>query len=744
MENARQLPRNTSRPVNFGVYEFDPDTLELKRAGLPVRLQELPARLLAALVRQPGELVTREQLRTELWSSNTFVQFDAGLNTAMTKLRLALRDSADFPQYIETVPKTGYRFVAPVRSPDGAKETPVLPAVVPAAEIAPPAVRRWDSTRLRVAGKLLIAAVLILVAAVGSIVFLGHRNSGPSVHYAIDLPPGQSFDYYSGRQVAISPDGETVAWIAVSGGVRQIYIRKLRQKDFHALPGTAGANGMCFSPDGAWIAYISLAGDLGIASIDGRWSPKLARLGPRSIDGTLLWAATGWIYFSATDYPGKQPPDQRGIYRIRPEGGVPEPVSTGPQPNGISYPAQMLPQGMLFTTDYAPPDIATNFLNSADGKVRQVLPRASGAHYLDGGYLIFNRSGNIMAARFDASEMKMTGEPVMLERDVAPDRYAGLQMDVSKNGTLVFFRAPIVRVRQPVWVDKEGHESPASLKPGRYHLHDISRDGQSVLLTRYDAGDHWELGVYRFADGDWKVLRSDDSPAAGALWSPDGKTVAITAHYQGEHFDTIYLKQLNSSEAARPLFSDSYSGKFPQSWSQAAGALAYTEGYHEQTKRDLYVLPLAQGSSPQCVACTPEDDVFPSFSPNGRWLAYTSGVSGHFEVYVQRYPGPFHPVKVSADGGMIPLWAPSGDELYYKWRNDEWALPFNPASGKAGKPRRLFTGSFDAGSSMWNRDMLLSPDGSRFLMLKREPDPPDYRRIQVVTNWYSDIRKALK
>ena len=73
--------RDVSRPVRFGLYEFQPDILELKRSGQQVRLQELPARLLAALLRNPGSLVTRDQLQSELWPSDTYVQFDAGLNT---------------------------------------------------------------------------------------------------------------------------------------------------------------------------------------------------------------------------------------------------------------------------------------------------------------------------------------------------------------------------------------------------------------------------------------------------------------------------------------------------------------------------------------------------------------------------------------------------------------------------------------------------------------------------------------
>lgn len=738
--------REMARPLSFGVFEFHPDTLELKRAGQPVRLQELPARLLAALLRTPGELVTREQLRTELWSSDTFVQFDAGLNTAMNKLRLALRDSADNPNFIETVPRTGYRFIAPVRRLDlqpvvVVLEKPTPEVVEPPAE--PPPMER-PARRRRWPWVTAIAAIVVGVAA--ALFFFQpwkRPGSGPTVRFAIDLPPGQEFRFYSGRQIAISPNGATVAWIATSSGVRQIYARKLAESAFWPLAETARATSLCFSPASDWVAYISQAGELRKASVDGRWNVKLLTLGPRSVDGTLLWGSDGWIYFSATDYPGSKNQDFRGIFRIRPDGGKPEGLLPEPQPTGTWYPRQLLWQGLLCTTDYAPTDMAINYVLFADRKVRQLVEHASGGRYLPTGHLIFDRSGNLMAAPFDPGSMELKGKPVMVVPDIAPDRYAGLQMDVSDTGTLVYFRSTIVHEREPVWVDKEGRESPADLPAGRYRLLDLSPDGRSLLVTRFDSGDHWTMYSFQMEDHTWKEIHSDDSPGTGAIWDPDGKSIVISARYQKERMDTLYVKQFDTAGGERPLLADAYSGKYPQSWSSAANAIAYTEGYHEKTKRDIYVLSLAPGAQPQCIACTAEDDIFPSFSPDGRWIAYTSGVSGRFEIYAQRYPGPSKPIRISSDGGADSLWAPSGRELYYRLRSDTWAVGFDPAAGAPSKARRLFSGKYDAGSSLWNRDMLISHDGNRFLMLKMKDDPPDYRRIQVVLNWFQELRSIL-
>ncbi len=113
--------------IRFGLFDFDPATLELRRDGRPVKLQSQPARVLALLLAQPGETVTREAMREALWGDKTFVDFDRGLNFCIAQIRSALGDSADSPRFIKTLPKRGYQFIAPTSTP-----VPV------ALEIAPP------------------------------------------------------------------------------------------------------------------------------------------------------------------------------------------------------------------------------------------------------------------------------------------------------------------------------------------------------------------------------------------------------------------------------------------------------------------------------------------------------------------------------------------------------------------------------------------------------------------------------
>src|SRR5690349_7507825 len=107
-------PQVMPRLLRFGLFEINLSARQLRKQGRNIKLQEQPFQVLALLVRRPGELVTRDELRRALWSADTFVEFDQALNTAVKKIRLALGDSADNPRFVETIPRKGYRFIAPL------------------------------------------------------------------------------------------------------------------------------------------------------------------------------------------------------------------------------------------------------------------------------------------------------------------------------------------------------------------------------------------------------------------------------------------------------------------------------------------------------------------------------------------------------------------------------------------------------------------------------------------------------
>jgi cholera toxin transcriptional activator len=151
MGTGRSLPSNEGPCYRFGIFEADARTAELTRDGKKVKVQEQPFQILLAMLERPGEVVTREEIIQRLWPPDTFVDFDHSLNVAIKKLREALRDDADNPRYIETKPKRGYRFIAPVQIIGS--EAPATPSRVRVGtgelpSEAPVASRKWTRTLL--------------------------------------------------------------------------------------------------------------------------------------------------------------------------------------------------------------------------------------------------------------------------------------------------------------------------------------------------------------------------------------------------------------------------------------------------------------------------------------------------------------------------------------------------------------------------------------------------------------------
>ena len=142
------LSQSDRRPLQFGVFQLNPSTGELRKHGIRIRLQEQPLKLLLSLLETPGEIRTREELIRTIWAEGTFVDYERGLNVGMTRLRQALGDSADAPRYVETVGRKGYRFIAPVEPmlpPEMAQPAP--DAVVSTADAQPVPIRSSSAAR---------------------------------------------------------------------------------------------------------------------------------------------------------------------------------------------------------------------------------------------------------------------------------------------------------------------------------------------------------------------------------------------------------------------------------------------------------------------------------------------------------------------------------------------------------------------------------------------------------------------
>ena len=233
---------NGTRMIQFGVFEIDLRAGELRRNGAKIRLQEQPFQILTMLLERPGEVVSREELRTHLWPADTFVDFDHSLNAAVRRLRDALGDTAENPRFVETVARRGYRFLAPVNG--------TVPAVVSEISVSPP-----ESTHK---GWIASAAALLLLTGLGVGLFLGRRTSPPlisSTPFAERrLTANPSEDPVSGA--AISPDGKYLAFSDDTG----FYLRQIDTGETHPLTLPQGFRAMPVGwlPDGSHILVTSV------------------------------------------------------------------------------------------------------------------------------------------------------------------------------------------------------------------------------------------------------------------------------------------------------------------------------------------------------------------------------------------------------------------------------------------------------------------------------------------------------
>jgi len=256
--------------TRFGPFEVDLDTHELWKDGAPLKLIGHPFEILAVLLTRPGELVKRDELQAHLWPKDTFVDFDHGLNAAVKKLRETLNDSAENPRYIQTLPRLGYRFIAPVSS-----EVPDLVAKTLTPETTAKPVWTWKITAL--------VTLLAVLFALGCYVLkarIGH------IDYSVLTPV--PLTSYPGVELApsFSPDGNQIAfeWFQASSPTEaDLYVKQIGQE--HALRLTnhrAGFVEPAWSPDSRSIAFEMLEkGVVGLYVIPSLGGPerKLAEVG---------------------------------------------------------------------------------------------------------------------------------------------------------------------------------------------------------------------------------------------------------------------------------------------------------------------------------------------------------------------------------------------------------------------------------------------------------------------------------
>jgi len=730
----------------FGSHVFTPQSGDLRKHGLPLKLQRKPQQVLQALLERPGETVTRQELQARLWPSDSFVDFDQGLNVAIKKLRDALCDSAEQPRWVETVPGIGYRFIgvtavqndtpAPVPGPPpiGTTATPIGAGQIrqiegkPDWNASPTGLVAGDFTISRRPGKLpaqwVAIAFAVFLLAVLLLAFGGlatrPRLQAKPLRASIALPDGAALvtsGDYAG--LALSPDGTQLVFSVTGlGGQNALWLRRMDSLTVEPIPGTEGGSFPFWSPDGASLGYFA--------------DRELKRL--NFADGTIIalcgapdgrggsWSKDNIILFA----PGVRGP----IHEVVASGGKPVPLTTlgDGQYTTHRWPV-FLPDGKHFVFMAANHDVlskpAAIYLGSLDGTEPKFLTGAESNAIPVSDALLFVSGNKLVLRHLDVHTASLQASASIIAETVQRDSGTWYANFTATTGTLLYLPGiDGASTHVLSWYSSDGHRI-RDVGRGPYFALSLAPDGKTVATV---CGDP-DMNICLVRD-DGTVMRITDAPINyPPAWSLDSSKVAFGTHRQQGSYE-IAMKSLESGSLERVVMHSSV-GLSANSW--------HPDGQHILVSRDdgdkdeLLVLDVRTGGVRNYLPSAP-GLLDGQISPDGQWVAYQSRNSGSDEVYISAFPLPTITCRVSNTGGAGPRWRGDSRELYFLGpAKTLYAATIVPEEGglKIGAPRPLFQPPMlPAPWDQWSFDA--DRTGSKFVLATRVQD---HSELVLLTDW---------
>ena len=602
------------------------------------------------------------------------------------------------------------------------------------ARVDTPAGRRRPFARIPI-----FAAVLLAGAAVGWALRSPNAGRAPVRMFVAPIEAlSVSRDDLS--VLAIAPDG---SYLIYAGGTpRRLFMRRLDQMESVAIPGTEGALSPFISPDGESIGFL-IRNQLKVVARSGG-APTLLHTfkdSPAFFSDGGTWAPDGTIYVGASQ-------DEYGtIWKIPSGGGTAEQVLPLADGRGIrredEWP-QVLPGGKTLLYGTVSGDVywecrpaKINALDLASGHEKLILDHACFVRYVASGHLIFVTADNQLSiAPFDAAALTLTGPPRQLPFQVPLRSRRFVNLDAAADGTLVYESGPLLPDSQLVWLDRGGKETPVTDAPRGFDVARVSPQGDRIaaLINGPDgAGRIWMFDVSR---QQLSPISRSGSSYRSLTWAPDGHT--LFALRTGDAAG-IYRIAVDGAFAETLVYDPKTPWASPSSVSPDGRFLAVSLWSLDTDKDwDLQIVSLDGSSPPVYFGRESANEIFPAFSPDGRWLAYSSDRSGRQEVFVKRFPEADAPIQVSRGGGRMLFWNREGTAI----------VSFNAATSKVmssavnlrgtapaiGESQALFDLPLEFALSGWQDWIDRAPDNSR-LLLKR-PVVAESRTLGVVLNWF--------
>lgn len=503
-------------------------------------------------------------------------------------------------------------------------------------------------------------AVAVLAVVAAAACWIAYRSTRPAelkplVRLEVDLGRDVYLNALGGSDIILSPDRARIAYLSRN----RLFTRKLDQLSATELPITAGATSPFFSPDGEWIGFVA-GGKLRKISVEG--GAEIVLCDAASSYTGADWGDDGSIIASLRV--------SGGLSRVPSAGGTPTPVTELEGEERTHRWPQVLPgsRAILFTAENSTigyDDAHIDAMTLTDHRRKTVQRGGTYGRFLAApggkGYLVYVNRGTLFAVPFDPERLETFGSPVPVLQQVSYSAMFGsAKLSFSRTGTLMYRSREIDASRVTIeWMDADGKTQPLLDKPGLFVNPHFSPDGGRLAV----ANDDSKSGVWIY-----DLRRDTLSPLTGEkngtnpAWTPDGRYVVYQAP------DGISFARSDGASQSESL-TQNKEFQYPADFSPDGKWLVFNQigpqGF------DLWVVPVERAGEklkagkPELFQHTNFGNRGARFSPDGRWLAYTSNESGSSQVYVRAFPDKGGHWQISSNGGTSPIFSRNGKELFF-------------------------------------------------------------------------------
>lgn len=547
-----------------------------------------------------------------------------------------------------------------------------------------------------------------------------HTPTHPRVARFHLMPPegGQ----FRENDIALSPDGRWVAFVANVKGNEQLWVRPI-EGEARALAGTGGASFIFWSPDSRAIGYhaaskiwrIDVAGGAPLAICD---APNSRGASWSDYDTIVLGSGGGPL--RAVRASGGSVYTLTSLDEARSEHSHrwPQALDTGQ----LLYWAFSTKEGSnaLFATSLAKP------------RDRVALVASNSAAQYAAGHLLWRRGSTLVAQPFDSRTLRLTGRPAQIASPVGGDLFPGqMSLSASRDGSILI-HGTSSGLSQFTWVDRAGHILARVGEPAHFETMALAPDGRRLAASKVNnlGSDLWILDLERKVSNRFTAQPGTNN---APVWSPDGRTIIFRSGPR-----TFLYRKDAGGAGGEEMVLDGFPGSGASDWSRDGRHLLVTE---QVQGGGIWILPLAQAGS----RAEPRRYIPSRFrarsgrfspEPNPRWVAYQSEDTERVEIYVQSFPEPRGKVQISTGGGQFPAWSPDGREIYYV--SPEYTLmavsvQTGTDSITPSPPRELFLlRAFRSGFSPY----AVAKDGRFLVNMAIDDDRP----LKVILNWPALVR----